>query len=459
MIPSGVPIVPIPPAQRLGAGFASPNARSITAGRAGSMIVPVFLISLALPLVIDVAGLRLSPYRVILICMFLPCLAALVSGRLGRASAADISVVFTASWCALSFVVVHGLDGVEAAGMVLIETLTPYLLARQFIRTPRQFHAMVRVLVGAVLCMLPFAIIEALTARNLWLGAFDLLAVTYPDVAKPPRLGLDRVQGPFEHPILFGVVCGAALALGVYALKPVGRWLRAGLVFVTASLSLSSGPLAAIGAQTGLMAWDRFFRGWRLRWHALAFLLVIGYVSVDLISTRSPPEVFISLAAFDPATAYNRLLIWEWGWANIAANPWFGLGYEDWERLWFMTDSIDMFWIQRAMSHGVPAGLGFLLSLIFVIAAIAWRTALSAYANACRTGLIICLIGFFIAGMTVHFWNATFVLLMFLLGSGAWLLEDRLAGERFMGRPQPPRPASRSGLLATRARSPGAMEP
>ncbi|MEM7685303.1 MAG: hypothetical protein AAF293_10785 [Pseudomonadota bacterium] len=155
MIPSGVPIVPVPPAQRMGAGFASTNVRPISARRAGSMVVPVFLISLALPLVIDVAGLRLSPYRVILICMFLPCLAALVSGRLGRASAADISVIFTASWCALSFVVVHGLDGVEAAGMVLIETLTPYLLARQFIRTPRQFHAMVRVLVGTVLCLLP----------------------------------------------------------------------------------------------------------------------------------------------------------------------------------------------------------------------------------------------------------------------------------------------------------------
>ena len=34
--------------------------------------------------------------------------------------------------------------------------------------------------------------------------------------------------------------------------------------------------------------------------------------------------------------------------------------------------------------------------------------------------------GFFLVGWTVHFWMATYVLFMFLLGSGMWLLEPEL---------------------------------
>ena len=38
-----------------------------------------------------------------------------------------------------------------------------------------------------------------------------------------------------------------------------------------------------------------------------------------------------------------------------------------------------------------------------------------------RRGAIICLVAFFIAGWTVHYWNATFVLLIFLIGSVQWV--------------------------------------
>ncbi|MEM9059695.1 MAG: O-antigen ligase family protein [Pseudomonadota bacterium] len=420
-------------------------------------LVPVFLISLALPLVIDVAGLRLSPYRIILLTMFLPSLIAYFFGSAGRMRTADFVVFLIAAWSALSFGMVHGVEGIESAGMVLIETLTPYLLARQFIRTPGHFHAMVKVLVGIVLCLLPFAVFEALTGRNLILALFDLAGRVYPDVDKPLRLELDRVQGPFEHPILFGVICGSALALSFYLLNPTFRLVRTGIIFLVAFLSLSSGPLAALAAQAGLISWDRILRRWRFRWYAMILVAVSGYIVVDLISNRTPPEVFISLAAFDPETAYNRLLIWEWGWVNIASNPWFGLGHGDWQRLWFMTDSVDMFWMQRAMVHGLPVGLGFQFALLCVIVPLIRCRSLPAYADACRTALLICLAGFYIAGMTVHFLNATFVLFMFVLGSGAWMLDGpRAAQPGSSGRAH--RGQVAEGLLARPAHSRGAME-
>lgn len=38
-----------------------------------------------------------------------------------------------------------------------------------------------------------------------------------------------------------------------------------------------------------------------------------------------------------------------------------------------------------------------------------------------RTAYVISMTGLFLAGWTVYFWNATFVLVIFLLGSGVWI--------------------------------------
>ena len=383
--------------------------------------VVLFLICLALPILFQLGTLRLSPYRVVLIVMLLPCLWGWFTGAAGRLRFPDLLVLGLAVWSATSFLVVHGpSQGIESAGIVLIETLAPYMLARCYIRSRQDFYAMVRVLAVIVFALAPFAIIETFTAWNGPIRISESIFQTYPDVGKPARWGLDRVQGPFEHPILFGVFAGSALALAVYTLGFFRIPVAAGLA-VTAALSLSSGPLTALVVQSGMILWDRVFHRMTRHWVLLVVLAVTIYVAVDLISNRTPAEVFISYAAFNPETAYNRLLIWDWGWVNIWQNPWFGLGNNDWQRLWFMTASVDMFWIQRTMVHGLPVGLMNQLLFVTMLIGLVKCRSDDPQVLRCRTGIAICLVGFYLSGMTVHFWNATFVLYMFFIGSAVWV--------------------------------------
>lgn len=416
-------------------------------------IMILFMVCLALPLIVQIASLRLSPYRLVLLAMFLPCVFGWLCGRAGPVRLGDILILGLAGWCAISLFLRHGVaDGIEAAGIVFVETLTPYLLARLCIRDLASFQAMVRALIWIVIGLLPFAIVETLTGWNAILDGLGKILPTYSDVPKPSRMGLDRVQGPFEHPILFGVFCGPALALGYYTLKRRSRLLRTFTVSATAALSLSSGPLTALIAQAGMVLWDRMLGRFAGRWILLGGLSAAAYVLVDVISNRTPAEVFISYAAFNSETAYNRLLIWEWGWVNIWQNPFFGIGNDDWQRLWHMTSSFDMFWLHRAMVHGLPAGLLNLGLFFWLLISLVRLKSLSQPEANCRTGLVISMIGFFVAGMTVHFWNATFVWLMFLLGSGIWLM-DRQFGDPLQSdeADSEPRPTSvPKGLLAVR---------
>lgn len=383
----------------------------------------LFLACLALPIVFEFGGLRLSPYRLVLLAMFLPCLIRWARGDAGPLRFPDFIVLLIAAWSALSFVLSHGSAGVESAGIVFIETTTPYFLARLSIQNLNAFKQFVSLAISIVLVLMPFALLETLTGQNRLNAIFDLVFTTYPDVAKPPRLGLDRVQGPFEHPILFGVFCGSVFALACYSLDNARRSIKPAVVFGTATLSLSSGPMSALMAQVGLIVWDRVLRGTRQRWLLLAVLVCSAYVIVDILSNRTPAEVFISYAAFNSDTAYNRILIWQWSWVNVWEHPWFGLGNGDWKRLWFMTPSVDMFWMHRAMVHGLPVGILNQVLIFWVMFAIARRSGLCDQASRIRTGVIVCLCGFFIAGMTVHFWNATFVWYMFVLGSAVWILD------------------------------------
>lgn len=199
----------------------------------------LFVIFLAVPVVLQVGSLRLSPYRIVLLAMVVPCMWGWMTGMAGRVRVADLMVFAIAIWSAVSFLVVHGpLSGVEAAGIVFIETLAPYLLARCYIRSFEAFYAFVRFMTWIVLALLPFAIAEALTSWNGPIRLVDMVFQTHPDVAKPERWGLDRVQGPFEHPILFGVFAGSALALAFYTLQS-SRLIVSGGVMIAAVLSLS----------------------------------------------------------------------------------------------------------------------------------------------------------------------------------------------------------------------------
>ena len=388
----------------------------------------LFIIALVTPLSIYVGALRLSPYRLVLLVVFLPALFYWLSGRAGPIRLPDICVVALCLWSSLSFSVVHSLgEMVDTIGIFWVETLGAYLLGRCYIRTPDAFYAMVRLFFIVGVVVIPFAIYEAVTGDNMIVRIMSKIGPSYWDNDMEPRLGLNRVNGPVPHPIHFGVFFLSLSGVVYYVLGYGLRWTaRVGRMLVIAllgSLSLSSGPLVALMAQLYMIIWDGMMTSYRQRWKILAGLSVAGFVVVDLISNRTPFHVVIEYLAFNKHTAYNRIRIWEWGTKNIFDNPVFGLGFNEWARPFWMGDSVDMFWIVGAMRHGIPVWILWLALFFLIFLPVAYRRGLSDRVSWYRTGYLITMFGLFMAGWTVHYWLVTYVLLMFMLGSGVWFLD------------------------------------
>lgn len=415
----------------VGIQTARPHSKSATRS---TWVVPILLVSLIIPFIINIGPVRLSVYRIVLIFAFFPTVVAWIKGRAGPIRMADIALLLLCIWSTISFVVVHGAEGIQAGGIKFLETFGAYLVARVYIRTAAEFRAMVKVLCLIVLFFLPFSIIEAVTGQNLLLTAMDNIWNSYHRVAKDPRLGLQRVQATFEHPILFGVFCSSAIALSYLVLgygKSTFRKIGTSLmVLLTAALCLSAGPMTGMVAQIFLIFWNWALKAVDARWKVLAILVAALWIFLEVMANRSPAQIFISYFSFNSNSAFLRLHIWNYGTASILAHPLFGIGFNDWERPMGMTSSIDMYWIVSGVRHGLPATFFTFLSFFCVVLPLIFRKGLDEVQSICRLGILCCLASFFLAGWTVHYWNATYVIFNFLLGSGMWLLDAVPASEQ-----------------------------
>ncbi|RYE87594.1 MAG: O-antigen ligase domain-containing protein [Hyphomicrobiales bacterium] len=406
-------------------------------------LVLLFLVGLVVPWIIYVGPLRFSVYRLILLGALVPCLVIWARGGAGRIRLADLAVLGFCAWGAVCLLVNHRLSGgVQPSGILFIESASPYFLARCFIRTEQQFASMVRVLFWIMVFLLPFGLIELVTGYKPLLRLLGSVMPTIDETLMDMRWGLRRVQGPFEHPILFGVFCGGILSMTFLVLgyrQPAWkRWGRTLLVTVTSILSLSSGPISALVAQGLLLGWNWVLGGVKSRWKILWGLVVGSYVVITVYTGKSVASFYITHAPlFDSWSAYYRLLIWEHGSATVARHPLFGIGLYEYERPYWMAPSVDMFWLNNAIMFGVPGAILLVLIVAASAASIGLRRNLNEKLYTYRAAYLISMGGFFIAGWGVHFWNGTYSYFLFLVGSGLWLAEqgqDRAAATQKVSR-------------------------
>lgn len=397
-----------------------------------------FLVSLIVPFFFMAGSFQLTAYRLVLLVMFVPLTFMWLSKRIRMT---DLALLGFCLWTVLSFTAVHGMrEGVESGGIMVVETFGAFLMGRVFVRNADDFLATMKIFFVIVLFLLPFAMIESFTTTNLLLSWANAIGEAMDVVPKEPRWGLDRAQGPFSHPILFGVFCGALVSLVYFVIgygQPLAsKFWKTAAVFFTAGLCLSSGPISAVMAQVLMMGWNFIFKFIRQRWLILIGLATSMVIAVEIVAKRSAAEIFIGYFAFSKATAYNRIYIWIYGTQSVANHPWVGIGYNDWERPSYMVSSMDMFWLVPAVRHGIPAALFLQLAFVGTFVLIALHRIESERLRHYRLGFLLCLLGYYVAGWTVHYWGAVYVQLMFLLGSGMWLLDPASEGA---GTPAPSR--------------------
>ncbi|WP_449394510.1 O-antigen ligase family protein [Devosia riboflavina] len=386
----------------------------------------LLIVTLVIPWQISVGPIALSMHRIVLLALAVPCIILWASRKAGVIRAPDLLLFLYCIWCIIALTVVHGIEAIESGGMLFAETFTAYLVGRCYVRSAEDFRATARILFLVVAAMLPFALVETVTGHKVMLDLFGTVLPTLSPVGTELRVGFMRVQGPFDHPILFGVFCGGIVAIthGVLGRNaPIARrWLMTLIVVATASLSWSSGPLLSIAVQLALLTWGFVLGAVGARWRILWAIVLSVYITLEVVSNQPVPQLLTQFA-FDPWTAYYRLLIWNYGWGSIIQHPLFGTGFGEWVRPTWMPPSIDMFWMVPGIRHGLPALFLFVAAVVWLVFSIGFNKTHDREVTDYKTAYLIAITSFVLAGCTVHFWNSTYVLFLFLLGSGMWMLD------------------------------------
>ncbi len=426
----------VPVVAQLGRGIDAGLTRLGLGNARLALPVVLYLLAVVIPIHFKAGPLNMTGVRLLLLVMVIPLAVNLLSGKYGKVLLTDILVFAHILWALLSLAVNNPAQVVTNIGSTGVEFIGGYLLARACIRTPEDFVALIRWLVLITFCLLPFALIESQTGRPLILEA--IRSIPGISSVKPVniggRLGMERAQTVFAHPIHSGLFFAITFALVFSGMKglmsPVMRLAAALSAGVCGFLALSSGALLALILQLALIGWAWVFRNMRRKWLLLLGLFVCLYIGIDLLSNRSPIRVFMSYATFSAHTAYWRSIIFEWGMVNVWANPLLGVGLNDWVRPSYMVSgSMDNFWLVMAVRYGIPGfatlAAGYLILL--------WKVGRRDFDSDplllnLRRAWVFCMVGLTLTLVTVHIWHTIYSFVFFIFGAGAWMLQAQPRG-------------------------------
>ena len=428
--------------------------------------IRIYLLAVMIPITFNIGPLFMTSLRVVLLVMILPLMLRLFLGHFGRVMAIDILFILHMGWAGIALAANNPEMVVTQMGSIGPEFLGGYLMARAYIRSRADFLALCRWLMMMVLFLLPFALYETRTGtppiiqflRSL--PGVGSLHITNME----PRMGLNRVQGVMTHPIHHGLFASTVLTLTFVALRGVistpMRYLVTIGVALCTFLSLSSGAILPILMQGFLIIWAMVLRNMQARWYLLLGLTALAYVVVDILSTRSPVQVFFSYATFSAHNAYWRGFIFEWGLKNVWANPLLGIGLNDWVRPDFMqfNNSVDNFWLLMAMRYGIPGFLLIAIGYAIGMVRVAFRD-FRADPDLARLRLawMITFVGLTFTLATVHVWTTVYSFVFFMFGAGMWFITATPGPAA--PRTAEPAAARRAGTLPARGAPPPPSSP
>jgi len=402
------------------------RATRAVVGAGSPVLILVFLLSLALPFNFYAGPLRLTPYRVMLLVMIIPLFMQWMAGRMGgKPILPDMLFLGYAVWIPFSLLVTHGFERLPFGGITAVEAFGAYLLGRSLVRGPEAFEYFVRCLILILLALIPLVAYEALTGHRP-LSAFLRGDEAFTGMAHGEmRWGMHRAQGPFEHPILFGVFAASGFGMAWFAFSARGgqsaRLFCTGVAGVATFFSLSMGAFLAGFVQTGMMGYELITRRQPNRWKILLMVSLGIYLFFYVFSHRGITGIVVEELSFNAFAASVRLHAWQYGFDAALGNPLFGIGFGDWARPGWLTSSVDNFWLLNAMRYGLPAAVMLIAGIVILIRRVARAEAPDAMFSACRLGFVTAILGMSVALASVHAWNALYSYLFFLLGAGAWM--------------------------------------
>lgn len=380
----------------------------------------VYLLLIPPQLSVNLGGLFLPIYRIFLIPCFLFILSTSLRGH-QRFAWPDLFVVLAAAWIWLSAAntAENTLAVIEQGGSHTLDMAVAYFLARFAIRTPYDFRLFLILIAPGIALMSAFVIQEAITRVRIiqpWASAFTGQPV---QMRSDIRLGLLRGAAGFPHPILAGIFLASFLP--IYMMSGLRGWPK--VLGVAASFgsffTMSSAALLGLIVGVALKSYDWLCEKIaNLSWRLFLLFAGIGFAAVELTSNTGFYGLLARYASLNPAAGYNRILIWKYGTENILRNPWFGIGYGDWDRPnWMHSGSFDHFWLIMALRFGILETVFLVIGTVIAIVMVALRSRDYSETDAkLLRGVAISFSVFALGVSSVSLWQSALVWFFMLMG-------------------------------------------
>lgn len=412
-----------------------PRATMQRAASAAASLLPltVLIYSAMLPpeVRLMIGGVAFYAYRIVGFAI-LPWLL----GQFGkgiRLSVGDGLILAASAWMVISFVAFYGVEGFARGVGLAVDVAIPYLCARVSIRSYQDFRRLlIYCLPGLMIAGILIAfesVSHKLVVRPLFASVFgDLssyengVAVSNARFFVDYRMGLLRASGPFPHPILGGLFMASFLPLFLRAgLKGWPRYVGP-ITALFSFFSVSSAVFLAYVMQFGLIIIDVILRFVRLKiWPMIIGSTVILLLTAQVVSGGRLVG-FVSRISLNPATAYYRQLIWDYGSQSVFDHPIIGIGFSEYQRLSWMTPSVDNYWLLLGIRHGflTPVCV-FVFCLMFM-----WKLGqsfryLPVHDQKLGQALNVSVFTLVVTAFTVSYFSGMQTLFYVLLGAGASL--------------------------------------
>lgn len=390
----------------------------------------VVFVSLLIPAFFQLGTLLMTPSRLLFLLLIPVMLLKLFGRHYGRVTYIDWLILFHMSWFTLSvFVNASASVAVTYTGVNTVILLGGYLAGRAAIRDLDQFLGFVRFFALVLTLSLPFVLYETLTGHVTIPKLIEMIPglTSNRDVHYPRRMGLDRVQFVFVHPIHYGFFCSLSVGLFFVAMKQqMGSfrlWAQTAVLALATFFSLSSGPFLSMVIQFLLIMWLYVMRNLQRPWMTLAWLCLGLYVVLEIASNGPALYVIITKLAFNSGTANARRVLLDYGIDQVIATPVFGIFKRPWNLPPWMTGSLDNYWLGLAVAFGFPTFFSQFMAFILAIVAIAKRDfPKGSTLDRVRTAWVISMISATLTLGTVFVWSEIASFMFFFFAAGLWMM-------------------------------------
>lgn len=380
-------------------------------------------------LTLAVGGVILPPYRLILIPSALWMMAELVKGRV-RFERIDALVVMIAFWvCLALFMTTDAASAFTAAAAQVTDIALAYFFGRFTVRSAKDLRVFLLLLAPGLALSGALIMLESISHRVIVQQFLGQLTGQPFGRDSGTRLGLFRAYGIFPHPILAGMFMASFLPL--YLLSGLRGWPKYLGVFAAFAsfFTLSSAALLSLTSGIALSAYNWITeRIANLNWRLFIMFSALLIFAAEMGTKSGAYSLVLRFASLNSWTAYYRTLIWDQGIKNVEKNPWFGIGYREYERLAWMSDSVDHFWLLMAIRFGVIPPVLLAIMMVIVVIMLGARSArLPAADSRLYRAVAITIAVFGLGTLSVALWLSAHVWFFMVLGIGA-----SLAGVRVM---------------------------